>query len=149
MRCFKWQEPRLRENRHGDMQKVALLEFDRKGDHMAENILVAYSSRTGTTGAIAEEMADMLRATGNTVTVSDASTVTDVAPFNTVILGSPIYGGAVRDELISFCELHQIRLIGKKVAVFTVGMLPVSDPIGGHTEHEGAVERIRLRAPGI
>lgn len=75
---------------------------------MTENILVAFSSRTGTTRAIAVQLGELLRAGGNTVTVCEASTITDVAPFGMVVIGSPIYGGAVSDDLISFCELHQL-----------------------------------------
>lgn len=72
-----------------------------------------------------------------------------MTPFSTVVIGSPIYGGAVRDEIISFCELHEIELIEKRVAVFTVGVLPVYDRVGGQAEHEGAIERVQLRAPGV
>jgi menaquinone-dependent protoporphyrinogen IX oxidase len=48
---------------------------------MTENILIVFSSRTSTTSATVEQLDDALRTGGNTVTVSEASAVTDVTPY--------------------------------------------------------------------
>jgi menaquinone-dependent protoporphyrinogen IX oxidase len=39
--------------------------------------------------------------------------------------------------------------MSRRVAVFTVGILPVDNEVGAKAEHEGAVERILLRTSGV
>lgn len=116
---------------------------------MAYRILVAYSSRTGVTREIAERIGSIFRRDGLDATICETNKPVDIDAYDYVIFGSPIYGGALRDDLLTFIEAHQMELIGKPSAVFTVGMLPALDRARAHGEHDGAVELARMRAPGF
>jgi len=116
---------------------------------MPEKVLVTYGTRTGVTKEIAEAIAQAMEHHGATVTVLDASEAGSVAEFDLVVVGSPIYGGALRDEILTFFELHELELINKRVAMFTNGMLSALSPEQAKGEHEGALELAFLRAPGL
>ncbi len=116
---------------------------------MAHTVLVTYSSRTGVTKEIAEAIGEALGGAGLETSVSEATSVKHVAGYDLIVVGSPIYGGALREDVLTFFEAHELDLMNKRVAVFTVGMLPSHDMAGAKGEHEGAVELACIRAPGM
>lgn len=116
---------------------------------MTQRALVVYSTRTGGTREIAEAIGESLNGTGIEAHISDALMSEDVTSYDLVIVGSPIYGGALREDVLTFVESHELDLMERRVAMFTVGMLPVSDAAGAKGEHEGAVEYACMRAPGF
>lgn len=60
-----------------------------KGSQAAK-ILVAYSSRSGTTQEVAETIGNELAKCGAAVDVADTNTINDLHPYNAVVIGSPI-----------------------------------------------------------
>ena len=60
---------------------------------MAAHILVAYTTRKGSTAEIALAIAKELENTGAAVTVSDMATVSSLDGYNAVVIGAPVYTG--------------------------------------------------------
>ncbi|MDG6257564.1 MAG: flavodoxin domain-containing protein [Methanomicrobiaceae archaeon] len=89
---------------------------------MAEKkILVAYASRYGSTGEIAEEIAEVLRDVGVDVSVSNVLETENLTGYGGVVIGSPIYMGKWLPEAVDFVKNFQDDLRRVPVAVFAVG----------------------------
>ena len=116
---------------------------------MTQRALVVFATRNGSTKEIAEAVAQTLSANGVEATASDAASADDLSEFELVVIGSPIQGGMLHEEVLAFIECHHLELMDRTVAMFTVGMLPVSNALEAKGEHEGAIEQARLRAPGV
>ena len=58
---------------------------------MDARILVAYASKHGSTREIAQAIGDVLRDAGFAVKVAAVSTVSDLSPYDAVVLGSALY----------------------------------------------------------
>jgi menaquinone-dependent protoporphyrinogen oxidase len=114
---------------------------------MLDRIVVTYSSRTGVTREIAERIGNVIRRGGLDVTVCEAHEPTDINGYDYVIIGSTIYGGALREGVLTFIEAHGMDFVGRRAAIFTVGMLPALDPAVAYGEHDGAVELAKMQAP--
>ena len=57
-------------------------------------VLVAYSSKHGSTEGIAQAIGDRLRELGEPVEVGSVDEIGDVAEFRAVVLGSAVYAGS-------------------------------------------------------
>ena len=89
-------------------------------NEMSERILVAYASRAGSTGEVAEVIGEVLCDGGEAVDVRLAKDVTDVSPYRAVVVGSAIYMGRWMSEAVKFVETHRDALSQLPVAYFTV-----------------------------
>jgi menaquinone-dependent protoporphyrinogen oxidase len=80
-------------------------------------ILVAYRSRYGCTRRYAGLLAEKL---AGEVTVADLRREGRLSPaaFDLVLLGSPIYAGAVPSGVTRFCERHRSELLRVPVGLF-------------------------------
>ena len=80
-------------------------------------ILVAYRTRYGTTRRYARLLAEKL---GGEVTVADLRRKGRLSPaaFDLVLLGSPIFAGAVPSGVTRFCERHRAELLRVPVGLF-------------------------------
>ena len=80
-------------------------------------ILIAYRSRYGCTRRYAELLAGKL---AGEVTVADLRREGRLSPaaFDLVLLGSPIYAGAVPSGVTRFCERHRSALLRLPVGLF-------------------------------
>jgi menaquinone-dependent protoporphyrinogen oxidase len=80
-------------------------------------ILVAYRTRYGCTRRYAELLAEKL---AGEVTVADLRRESRLSPaaFDLVLLGSPIYAGAVPAGVTRFCERHRSELLRVRVGLF-------------------------------
>ncbi|MHB0857337.1 MAG: flavodoxin domain-containing protein [Anaerolineae bacterium] len=87
-----------------------------------DKILVTYVSRYGTTGEVAEVIAEVLRAQGREVVLRPVADVSDVRPYRGVILGAPIYGGKLLEGAEDFMQTFREELSLQPVAYFTVGL---------------------------
>jgi len=85
-------------------------------------VLVTYASKCGSTGEIAEAIAQTLCKAGAAVDVRLAKDVTDVSPYRAVIVGSAIRMGRWLPEAIKFVETHQEPLSRVPVAYFLACM---------------------------
>lgn len=87
---------------------------------MSKKILVAYASRAGSTGGVAEAIAKTLTERGALVEVRLMKDVGDLAQYEAVVAGSPIRGGKWLPEAMDFVKMHQKTLARKPFAAFLV-----------------------------
>jgi menaquinone-dependent protoporphyrinogen oxidase len=91
-----------------------------KEENMKDKILVAYASRAGSTGEVAEAIGQVLCEAGAAVDVRLAKEVTDLSPYRAVVVGSGIRVGKWLPEAVQFVERYQEALSRVPVAYFLV-----------------------------
>ncbi len=89
-------------------------------------VLVAYSSKRGSTAEIAETLAATLRREGLGVCLEPAEGVRSLEPYEAVVLGSAVYMKRWRGEAKHFLKKHRKALRQMPFWVFSSG--PVGDP---------------------
>ena len=128
---------------------------------MQSNVLVAYSSKHGSTKEIAQRIGDRLRAGGLAPVVRDLAMVSDLSPYDAVVLGSAVYMGAWRKEATAFAHKHSTELAARPVWLFSSG--PLGEPSleeprhladlratlnpRGHRVFNGALDESKLSLP--
>ncbi len=95
---------------------------------MAVRILVAYASKYGATMEIARKIGEVLSKAGLKVDVLAAERVTDVTPYDAVVLGSAVYAGTWRKEAVKFLEDYEAPLTKIPVWLFSSGPMGKGDP---------------------
>jgi menaquinone-dependent protoporphyrinogen oxidase len=85
-----------------------------------KKVLVAYDSKHGSTALIAETIGDVLCENGCQVDIRLAVTVDEIAAYDAIVLGSPLYYSNFLPGALSFLDRHRSILVGKKVAIFAV-----------------------------
>lgn len=83
-------------------------------------ILVAYASRTGSTGGVAIAIGEILAESGSGVDVRLMENVGTLTPYSSVVAGSAIQGRQWLPEAIDFIQTHQKELSQKPFAAFLV-----------------------------
>ena len=86
-------------------------------------VLVAYASKCGSTGEVAQAIADQLCAQGMTVDVRRVDQVGDLSAYDAYVIGSAIRMGSWLGEAKTFVEENAVRLQAAPTAFFTVHML--------------------------
>jgi menaquinone-dependent protoporphyrinogen oxidase len=89
-------------------------------------VLVAYASKRGSTAEIAEAIARTLAEAGLDVECLESGEVSDLAPYDAVVLGSAVYIKRWRGEAKHFLRKHRKELAKLPLWVFSSG--PVGDP---------------------
>jgi menaquinone-dependent protoporphyrinogen oxidase len=89
---------------------------------MNKKILVTYSTKSGSTGEVADAIGKALRERGMTVNVYPARDVTEVSSYDAVIAGTPILYGKWHPEVVRFLEKQQEFLSRIPVAFFITCM---------------------------
>lgn len=89
---------------------------------MSNKILVTYASRTGSTTGVAEAIGQTLAESGVEVEVRPMEEVTDLTPYQAVVVGSAIQDKQWLPEAMQFLQTHQATLAQKPVATFLVCM---------------------------
>ncbi len=90
-------------------------------------ILIAYASKCGSTGEIAEAIGQTLCEKGASVDVSPAGKVTSLKGYRMVILGSAVRMGSWVSEAIEFAKTNQQTLSSLPVILFTVHLQNTGD----------------------
>ncbi len=97
------------------------------GNDMKSKVLVAYASRLGSTGDVAQAIGEELTARGNVVEVKLAKDVQDLSSYGTVLLGSAVRMGRWLPEAVDFLKQNADSLVSKSVSYFTVCMTMQQD----------------------
>lgn len=84
-------------------------------------VLVAFSSRTGSTAGIAEAVAAVMRQAGLAVDCRPAGEVADVTPYRAVVLGSGVFVPSRASDGGGFLERHAAALASRPVWLFCIG----------------------------
>jgi len=85
---------------------------------MSDRILVAYASKCGSTGEMAEAIGQALCDAGAAADVRLVENVTDVSAYRAVVVGSAIRMGRWLPEAVQFVETHREKLSRVPVAYF-------------------------------
>lgn len=84
-------------------------------------VLITYSTNSGSTGEVAEEIGKILLQDGHTVAVKAERDVTSLEEFDSVVIGAPmIFGWHAATR--SFISKNRAALSSKKVAFFSCAM---------------------------
>lgn len=87
---------------------------------MNATILVTYASQGGSTAGVAESIGQALTSKGARVEVRPVQEVTDLSPYQAVVIGSAIHSGKWLPEALAFVERNQTALRRIPTAVFQV-----------------------------
>jgi len=115
-------------------------EKDRK---MNNRILVAYGSRCGSTGGVAESIGQVLSEAGAAVDVHPVKDVNNLSPYQAVIVGSAIRMGKWLPEAVEFVKTHQDRLSRVPVAYFAVCLAMKDDTVENRHKALGYLDPVR------
>jgi menaquinone-dependent protoporphyrinogen oxidase len=93
-----------------------------------KNVLIAYSSKYGSTEEIARKISDTLTAKGFSTTLLPARKATDLSGFGAVVLGSAAYMGRWRREAAAFLRNNERALAEKRTWIFSSGPTGTEKP---------------------
>jgi menaquinone-dependent protoporphyrinogen oxidase len=110
---------------------------------MTDKVLITYASRCGSTGEVAEAIAQELTARGKSVDVQLMEHVTSLDGYQAVIVGSAIRMGQWLPEARTFVEKYQSVLGELPNAFFTVHMLNTGDDAISQTNRLAYLDSIR------
>jgi menaquinone-dependent protoporphyrinogen oxidase len=80
-------------------------------------VLVAYRSKYGFTEGCAKMLAERIRGEVELLELRQRKLVS-LAPFDVVLLGGSIYGGAIQREVSAFCNRQREALLERPVGLF-------------------------------
>ena len=93
-----------------------------EGNDMSKKILVAYASKCGSTGEVAEAVAQVLAKSGAVVDVRRVQDVRNIEGYSAVVIGSAARMQKLLPEAVRFAEKHRKALQNVKTAYFSVGI---------------------------
>ncbi|MBN1440829.1 MAG: flavodoxin domain-containing protein [Anaerolineales bacterium] len=94
---------------------------------MGDRILIAYASKCGSTGGVAEEIGKMLCESGAAVDVKRVQDVRDLQPYRAVILGTALRMEKPLPEAVNFAKKNRAILAALPTACFSVGLAMKED----------------------
>jgi menaquinone-dependent protoporphyrinogen oxidase len=98
---------------------------------MSVKALVVYGSKYGSTAEIAEKIGHTLMESGMSVDVTSAKKAGSPESYDVIVIGSALYIGQWRKEVIKYIKKNQDTLKTKKVWVFSSGPTGKEDPVKG------------------
>lgn len=96
---------------------------------MSTRVLVTYASKYGATAEIAEKIGELLRAAGLQTDVLPVKKVSDLTPYQAVVLGSAVFIGQWRKEAVAFLKDNENALAERAVWIFSSGPTGKGDPL--------------------
>lgn len=104
----------------GTRQPGIELQKSNCGGEAMNKVLVAYATKAGSTGEVAEVIGQVLCEGGAAVDVKPVKEVSDVSGYSGVVVGSAVRMGSWLPEAVKFVETHTAALEKKPVAYFQV-----------------------------
>lgn len=96
---------------------------------MTKRVLIAYGSANGSTAGIAETVARVLREDGLTAEALPARSVTNLNPYDAVVVGGALYAGRWHRDARRFVRRYREDLAVRPVWFFSSG--PLDDTASG------------------
>jgi menaquinone-dependent protoporphyrinogen oxidase len=93
-----------------------------KEDAMGDKLLIAYASKCGSTGEVAEAVGRVLCGSGLAADIERVQDVKDLSGYRAVVLGTAIRMGKPLSEMTDFAKKNRSALSALPVACFHVGM---------------------------
>ncbi|MHB0876754.1 MAG: flavodoxin domain-containing protein [Anaerolineae bacterium] len=115
---------------------------------MNGRVLVAYASSYGSTREVAEAIADRLR-TSYTVEVQSVTAVTDLSPYQAVVVGSAARKRGWMRVAVRWLKAHEGELAKLPVAYFMTCWCLRQDTPESRAEAAGYIDLVRAAAPAI
>jgi menaquinone-dependent protoporphyrinogen oxidase len=94
-------------------------------------VLVAYGTRYGSTREVAETVAATLGEQGIDTDVKQAREVRSLDVYDAVVLGTPLYLGALHKDVRALLEKNQLALEHTPFALFALGPIKADDGLDG------------------
>ncbi|MBN1103239.1 MAG: flavodoxin domain-containing protein [Deltaproteobacteria bacterium] len=120
-----------------------------RGKGACKRVLVTYASYCGTTGGVAEAIAQVLCERGAGVDVSLVRNVNDIASYEAVVIGSAVRSGSWWPEAIEFVERNREGLSRIPVAYFLTCLALHQDTETTRRIARGYMDPALKAAPGI
>ena len=112
-------------------------------NEMAKKILVAYATRAGSTGEVAQIIGEVLCQSGLDVTVRRVQDVKDIKGFDAVVVGTPYRMEKPIPESTRFLNRYKRALAAVPVAFFTLGVTMNQDTPENRVKAEGEAEPMK------
>ena len=101
---------------------------------MMTQVLVAYGTRYGSTREVAETVAATLEQLGVDTAVKQARGVHSPDGYDAVVLGTPLYMGALHKDVRALLEKNRAALEQTPLALFVLGPIKAEDGVEGSRE---------------
>jgi menaquinone-dependent protoporphyrinogen oxidase len=121
--------------------------FEPKERTMADSILIAFATRSGSTQEVAEKIAATLRESGFTVDVQPVKQVRTLDGYRAVVVGAPLYMSDWLKEARDFLSRHRATLTSLPVAIFALG--PTEDKEKDWTETRKQFNQVLSQFPWL
>lgn len=123
--------------------QIELPDLSLEKENAMKKVLVAYSTRAGSTAEIAATIGQTLSQRGFSVDVLSVKKQPNPADYQAVILGSPIRMGSWLPEMVSFIKENRSLLEKLPLALFTVHMLNGGDDEQSRTNRQAYLNAVR------
>ncbi|MGE5229256.1 MAG: flavodoxin domain-containing protein [Deltaproteobacteria bacterium] len=111
-------------------------------------VLVAYGTRYGSTREVAEAVGATLGEQGIDADVRQARAVRSLDGYGAVVLGTPLYMGALHKDVRALLERHHEALEHTPFALFALGPVKADDGLDGAREQlSTALAKVPAPAP--
>ena len=115
---------------------------------MTAKILVAYATRYGSTKEVAETVAATLEEQGLEVEVTAAREVRSLDGYGAVLLGTPLYMGALYKDVRALLERNQAALEQTPLVLFALGPISAADGVeGSRKQLDAALAKLPWLSP--
>lgn len=115
---------------------------------MTTTILVAYATRYGSTKEVAETVAATLGEQGLEVEVKTAREVRSLDGYGAVVLGTPLYMGALYKDVRALLERNQAALEQTPLALFALGPISAAEGVeGSRKQLDAALAKLPWLSP--
>lgn len=115
---------------------------------MTAEFLVAYATRYGSTKEVAEAVAATLGEQGLEVEVKAAREVRSLDAYRAVVLGTPLYMGALYKDVRALLERNQAALEQTPLALFALGPISAAEGVeGSRKQLDAALAKLPWLSP--